>query len=116
MKVDARLEDISPKWYKALLGIRSVSGFLKKRHVLIGLSEQTLDASSYASCMVGEAYMFNRNYENSLLEEKCRKCTSLANNFNATWHDNSQRKIAEIERVIVRFCNHVEDDHDLRLR
>lgn len=119
MKVDPRLEKISPNWYRRIKRAKTVGGLLRKITLKIGIMEHTLNLKDYPSCIVGEAFDFSEAYRFKAFNDNtqnCKKCYSISQRFpwgpSHSWQNNS---LSYFRRVVKEFCNHVEKDHGVNL-
>lgn len=115
MNVDPRLFNISPFWARQLQRIRGVSG-LKRPHEPNNLSGKTMKMSNYSCCVVAEAYGFEPTYSSKTSNRKCETCNTIASKFVVWKNETTQEAIPRFERLIVRFCDHVERYHGLSLK
>src|SRR3972149_1388500 len=82
MKIDKRLELVSPNWYKKITNAKSLKQLLRKTHVSIDGLKQSLDLALPAYCVIGESHNFSAGYYNSdddkkprVVQDGCIKCT-----------------------------------------
>jgi len=118
MEIDARLEKISPLWYGKIIRGRTLKGLLRKTRVRVGLVMRELDLTVYASCMVGESYLFDRSYTNSLnaTGNYCKKCLAFSDEVVVAPRNPPTMVISDFQDVIKNFCDHVEKDHGVSLK
>jgi len=116
MEIDARLEKISPLWFKKISTIRTLKGLLRKTIVRDGLTTRKLDLTVYGCCMVAEPFGFSRSYMQTMNDEDyCKTCLAFSDQVAVAPRNPETNTIADFQDVIKYFCDHVEKDHGVVL-